>query len=128
MVLVLGGAYQGKHEFVLRRFDLVPGDILDCTADTDPQSVPSGCRCVAGFDQLVLALLDRGEDPVAWTGAHLRQLDGAVVLCRDLFCGVVPADPRLRRWREETGRCCTLLAAHAGQVYRLFCGIDQRLK
>ena len=37
-------------------------------------------------------------------------------------------DPELRAWREACGRMNSYLASQADEVWRLFCGIPQRLK
>ena len=52
----------------------------------------------------------------------------SVVICEDIFCGVVPVDPEMRAWREATGRMMNELCRHADRVVRLFCGIPQVLK
>ena len=51
-----------------------------------------------------------------------------VIIMDDIFCGVVPADPELRAWRELCGRTLTALAQKADKVTRLFCGIPKTLK
>ena len=52
----------------------------------------------------------------------------SVILCREIFSGVVPVDVTVRAWREETGRVMTWLAGRAERVTRMFCGIPQQLK
>ena len=51
-----------------------------------------------------------------------------VVIATEVGCGVVPADPLERRWREEAGRLSCLLAERADTVIRVCCGIPQLLK
>ena len=58
----------------------------------------------------------------------LPELADSVVICEDIFCGVVPVDPEMRAWREATGRMMNELCRHADRVVRLFCGIPQVLK
>ena len=52
----------------------------------------------------------------------------SVLICQDIFCGVVPMGADMRAWRETTGRLCAYLAAEADTVTRVFCGIEEKLK
>lgn len=51
-----------------------------------------------------------------------------VLICRDVSRGVVPADPLIRKYREENGRLMAYLAGEAEQVIRVFCGIGKKEK
>ena len=51
-----------------------------------------------------------------------------IIITNELGYGVVPVDPFDRAWREAAGRTCCVLAAEAGQVYRVICGLGQALK
>ena len=52
-----------------------------------------------------------------------------VIISSDLIgSGVVPVDSFDRCWREVTGRVLTDIAAGAEEVYRVICGIAQKLK
>lgn len=42
--------------------------------------------------------------------------------------GVVPLEQSLREAREQAGRLSVLLAKDAEEVYRVFCGIPQKVK
>ena len=50
------------------------------------------------------------------------------LICRDIFCGVVPMGAENRAWRQKTGRLCQYLSREAEQVSRIFCGLEQRMK
>ena len=53
---------------------------------------------------------------------------GRVLVTDEIGLGIVPLDPFEREYREETGRICCLLAARSEQVWRVACGLGQRLK
>ncbi len=104
MKLIIGGAYQGKREYALERF---PG--MDIVCD---------------FHLKVLNMVKNGENP-------LNLLDDCrdkVIICDDIFCGVVPVDELARKWREELGRFLTVAARESDEVVRVFCGLGTRLK
>lgn len=119
MNLIIGGVYQGKLTYAMETFGVKPEEVFRCTAE--PVLEPSK-RCVYGFEQYLLACLRAGKEP------ETDFPPDAVVICQDLFCGVVPTDPEERQWRELAGRTLTRLAAQADSVTRIFCGLPQRLK
>lgn len=51
-----------------------------------------------------------------------------ILVTDETGCGIVPMEPFERRYREETGRICCLAARDASQVWRVCCGIGQRIK
>ena len=126
MILVFGGAYQGKLAYVLERFELTEKDVLFCE-DSDT-SVPSGKKAINSLENWVLALVKEDLDIGALTKMLLEQCKDSIVICSDISGGVVPVDPRMRKWREAVGQVMGALAREADEVIRLFCGIPTRLK
>ena len=69
------------------------------------------------------------KDRVDKTGAMNQHNEVDVVISSDLIgSGIVPMDAFDRCWREVTGRVLTDIASKADEVYRVTCGIEQRLK
>lgn len=126
MVFIIGGSYQGKLDFARERFDLDDSNIQICTEATD--AIDPSRRCVAYLDRYALNRVRAGEEPLAGLDAHRNALRDAVLISTDISCGVVPVDATLRTWREACGRMNNALAARADEVWRLFCGLPQRLK
>ena len=114
MVLIVGGAAQGKREFARRE--------LGVAAWSD--GVIGAENCSDGLHRALRhqpeaeALLER------WLAEHP---DG-VIICDEVGCGVVPMDREERAWREHVGRACCRLAERAAAVYRVNCGLGVRLK
>ena len=119
MELVIGGAYQGKRDFAKEKFALADSDIYTSTEDSEPDW---SARCLEHVERYVFYCVIN-DQPVS---EKLRE--DAVVLCDDIFCGVVPIDPMERAWREETGRLMGRVTAQAASVHRVFCGLGLRLK
>lgn len=109
MILIFGGAYQGKTDYAHKRFG------------RDKQ-------IINGMEREILAWVQTGEDVQEKTRDFLSNNVDAVVICNDISCGIVPTCPLLRKWREEVGRFTALLAEQADEVIRLYCGIATRLK
>ena len=124
MVLIIGGAYQGKLAFARETFALSEGDIFTCTDGR----IDFSRRCVDRLEEYVLACVREGVDPASLFASSPESWADSILICRDLSCGVVPISAEERAWRNETGRLCQYLAARADRVSRLFCGLEQRLK
>ena len=62
------------------------------------------------------------------TKAFCEKNPDVIVVTEEVGCGVVPMDAFERKWREVCGRAAVILAERSEQVYRVICGIPQRLK
>ena len=121
MIFITGGRYQGKLDYAVKRFGLAESDL--CRGGVDFR-----CCCLAYIDRYALDCVKNGADPLAVFQADPAAWRDSIILSTDISGGVVPVDPELRAWREACGRLNGYLAAHADEVWRLFCGIPQRLK
>ena len=126
MILITGGSYQGKLDYARERFHLDDGDIFTCSDET--ADIDLAKRCIACIDRFALNRVRAGAEPAATFRANPEVWRDAVIVTTDISCGVVPIDPELRAWREACGRMNNYLAREADEVWRLFCGIPQRLK
>lgn len=124
MVLIIGGAFQGKLEYAKQALAVQDGEIFTCQADT----IDFSKRCVCALEAFTWACTQSGVDPIAYFREHRQQWGNSVLICQDIFCGVVPMGAQLRQWRQDTARLCQYLAGQASQVSRIFCGLEQRLK
>ncbi|MCL2884098.1 MAG: bifunctional adenosylcobinamide kinase/adenosylcobinamide-phosphate guanylyltransferase [Oscillospiraceae bacterium] len=119
--VIIGGAYQGKTAYARERFGIKEEDIFSCARGVAPDWDTPALRY---FENLVWFCLENGLEITA----ALPRLENKIVLCTEIFSGVVPVGAKERRWREETGRALTALCARADTVTRLFCGISITLK
>lgn len=122
MELIIGGAYQGKRAFALEILGIPEDEIFTCTGT----EIDFSKKCIDKLEEYVLACIRAGVDPMD----KLRQQDlsDKVLICMDMFCGVVPIDGEMRLWRHTTGLVCQYLAKEASAIHRMFCGLEQRLK
>ena len=104
MILIIGGAGQGKLEYVLQKTGLGPEQVA-----RDPETARSR-PVFAGVEQ--------------WPELEENELLAAnpeiILICDEVGSGVVPA--------EQVGRLCCRLAARAERVERIFCGLSMVLK
>ena len=116
MILIIGGAFQGKLAYALKAYNLAENDVCDL-AISDP--VP-GCKCYRHLE----ALSRRNIDITRF----LPLFEDAVVIARQVNGGIVPMDGAERAWRENYGVLLQQLAKKAEHVTRVFCGIAEELK
>lgn len=126
MTVLFGGAYQGKTAYATSAFSLTDADFCRCAeTETAPDLTK---KAINGIHLLHLALVRAGEDPTAFWQKNRAALADKILLCDDISSGVVPVSAELRAWREANGRALSYLCAEADAVYRLFCGIETKLK
>lgn len=107
MILIIGGAYQGKEAFALEELKIEKSAIFN--------NLHLKIKQVMAAEGDVEALL--GE-----------AMGYSAVICCEVGCGIVPMDAFENSWREATGRAMCALAAKAEQVWRVTCGLGVRLK
>ena len=119
MEVVLGGAYQGKTDYVREKYGFSDSDIYVCTPDAEPDlSKP----CLIHAEQYVLYAMRNGLEPAMTFSGN------TVLVFDDIFCGVVPVDKETRLWREAAARYMTACAREADVVTRVTAGLPQVLK
>ena len=114
MVLIIGGAAQGKLDFARRE--------LGVAAWSD--GIIGNENCIYNLHR---ALRQQPEADAALEQWLTEHPDG-IIICDEVGCGVVPMDKEDRSWRERVGRTCCRLAERAAAVYRVTCGLGVRLK
>ena len=124
MVLIIGGAYQGKLDFAKEAFGITDEDVFVCK----DSEIDFSKRCVYALEKFTLACVREGKDPASYLQEHREAWDDSIFICQDFFCGVVPMEAETRAWRQVTGRLVQFLSREADRVSRIFCGVEQRLK
>lgn len=124
MILIIGGAYQGKLDYAKRTFGVCDDDVYTCTE----AEIDFSKRCICAVEEFCYACVKEGKEPADYFKARRDQWRDSILICQDIFCGVVPMDADLREWRQATGRLCQYLSREAVLVTRVFCGLEQRLK
>lgn len=112
MILIIGGAGQGKLDYVLGKTGLGPEDV----ALTPEQALT----------RPVFYHLERWPD--LNEESLLQRNPEIILICDEVGCGVIPIAEGERDWRERVGRLCCRLARRAQRVERIFCGLPMTLK
>ena len=120
MILIIGGAYQGKLDYAKSAFQITDGEVFTCCCG----EIDFSKRCIYKIEEFTY----NHPDPVGYFQAHREQWQDRILILQDIFCGVVPMGAENRAWRQKTGRLAQYLSREAAQVNRIFCGLEQRLK
>ena len=117
MELIIGGAYQGKLTYAVKKYGFSKEDLFDLAEGLPGREY----RCYYHLE----ALSRRGL-----SSAEILALipENAVVISREIGAGIVPMDPAERLWREAHGAVLRALAERADSVTRIFCGFAEVIK
>ena len=116
MILIIGGAFQGKLAYALKAYNLTENDVCNL-AVSHPEP---GYKCYRHLE----ALSRRNIDITRF----LPLFEDAVVIAKQVNGGIVPMDGAERAWRERYGIILQQLAKKAEHVTRVFCGLAEELK
>ncbi len=105
MILIIGGKYQGKHDFAAEHF---------------PDKSVTEFNNVLKADGGIQSYIEKSRDD--------ETLLAAVVIADENSSGIVPDELSQIHYREEYNRSLTLLAEKADEIYRVFCGIGMKIK
>jgi adenosylcobinamide kinase/adenosylcobinamide-phosphate guanylyltransferase len=124
MILIYGGAFQGKTEYAISQYKLEQQDIFFCESN----EIDFSKKAINGLHIYIYEALKSETDPEQYMRDNLAKLKDKIILCDDISCGVVPLTALERKWRECVGRCMRLLTSESDSVIRIFCGLPQILK
>ncbi len=127
MILITGGAFQGKTDFAAEWLGVTRADILDgesCAVDD-----VFGAAAVRHFERLIRRMISENNRDARDFARELCERNPAlVVISAEIGSGIIPLDRGEREWREAVGRACCVLAEFADTVIRVSCGIPIAIK
>ncbi|ATP39532.1 adenosylcobinamide kinase [Solibacillus sp. R5-41] len=135
MYVILGGAYNGKRNYVetmIQKRGNVPvhyceGQIPDITAFQEKDIV-----VISDFETIVQSMLEQPEEAVAEMIVEqlceLNKHAQVICICTDQSRGVVPLEKEVRQMRDTCGRIYQKLCQEANTVIRVWYGLPQILK
>lgn len=129
MILIIGGAHQGKGAFARELSGLGQEEFGRLAADgerEEPESA-AGRRYLLNFHRFLGRLMEQGADTDAYVGRILGDLPDIITM-DEVGCGIVPLERRDRDYREAVGRAGQRMAARADRVFRVMCGIPVQIK
>ncbi len=126
MLLIIGGAYQGKLDYAKEKFDISESDIFYCTRDR--AEIDFNKRVINNLDEFIYACTKEGKDARKYLAEYRSRWENSVIIVNDVSCGLVPMEPLDREYREAVGRTTVYLGKEASSAVRLFAGLAKNLK
>lgn len=124
MILITGGAYQGKSAYLHAHFpEILLADSADCSFDEALHA-----ECITNYHILIERLISANMDPIEWTSGLCKKNPECIILMNEIGSGIIPIEKTERIRRELTGICGCIIASHAQHVIRLTCGIPAAIK
>lgn len=120
MILVVGGAFQGKGRFA--------AELAETMKERHTE-----CAVILNVHQMVREWLERGEKAEQevirdLTGKLAAENPQGIFTMDEVGCGVVPVSREERQYRDAVGWAGQQLAAQADMVYRVVAGIPVKIK
>lgn len=130
MKLIIGGAYQGKREYVRNRYYIEETRIWQ-----GEYPVPDGeWQCINGLHNIIKQMLQNGDfqrpqqEILSYIRGLIDKMPDVIIISDEVGCGIVPLEKGEREYRECVGRILCELAKEADTVERVHCGIGQVIK
>ena len=128
MILITGGQSQGKSRFAAELAESAGRSCRTLPGPAAPREAEGKDLLWDDIHLWVREVLRSGADPAEEMAGILADCPPYIAVIPETGCGLVPVDAFERQFREACGRVGCLLAEHAQTVWRLTCGIPQRLK
>lgn len=126
MIMIVGGAFQGKTQYVKSEFSFSESEILN--GENCDIGNTFTAKCIKNYHLLVKGLIAENIDPIDFTQKLCQENSDAVIVMDEIGCGIIPLEKDERRWREITGRCGCIIAENSSLVIRMNCGIANVIK
>jgi adenosylcobinamide kinase/adenosylcobinamide-phosphate guanylyltransferase len=126
MKMIIGGAFQGKTSYASMLTKITKEQMTDgatCEFDTIFTT-----PVIYHFHEYIKRLIQVEQFSFDLPKQLMEKNPNLVIVSNELGYGIVPIDAFDRNYREMTGRICCMLAEQSEEVYRVVCGLAQKLK
>ena len=127
LILVFGGAYNGKLSFVKEKFNISDEEVLTLN-NIDDLEIDFSKKVIYKFQNLTYKMSLENQDPLKYIMENESLFKDKIIISDDICEGIVPLKKEDRIWRENTGKCLQYLSKNSKEVYRVFCGIPMVIK
>lgn len=124
MILVFGGAYNGKFKYVCEKYNVKFEDIYFCEGNKLDYSK----KVICGLHIFTYNSGKSEENPLEYIKNNIEHLKDKIIICDEISSGIVPLEKSNRIWRDDNGRCLQYLTKNSNKVVRVFCGLETVLK
>ncbi len=124
MIILFGGSYNGKISYCIEKYNLSKEEFFYCT----DQKLKFDKRVICGLHIFVKRCIEKNISPFDYLKTNLHNMKDKIIISDEINSGIVPITRQERIYREECGRCMQFLCRNADEVYRIFFGLEEKLK
>ena len=106
MILVFGGAYNGKKDFIKEKFNINEEDIFYCSDG----EIDFSKKVICGLHKFTYNNTLKNKSSLEYIKENINLFKDKIIIS------------------DETGRCLQYLSKESSCVYRVFCGISTIIK
>lgn len=132
MHIFIGGAYNGKHEYVKRWLKEQEIDDVEWYVGQFPKSPTSQVVVVSKLEEAIKPFLENDEVSLAKQIVEQLQLlekqHQVIIIATEMGRGIVPIEQHDRQLRDTLGRLYQQLFAVSDRVTRIWYGIAEDIK
>lgn len=124
MILIFGGAYNGKLQFAKEKYKLKDNEIFFCK----DEELNLDNKAICGLHIFIKNCILKGIDSLEVLEKNIDLLEDKIIICDEIGSGIVPMEKLDRQYREACGRGLQFLTKKASNISRVFFGIEEVLK
>ncbi|WP_066895017.1 bifunctional adenosylcobinamide kinase/adenosylcobinamide-phosphate guanylyltransferase [Clostridium nigeriense] len=128
MILVFGGAYNGKLDFVKEKFNISNDDIFNVNDDLKDLNIDYSKKVINKFHKLTYKFSLENKNLLQFIIENKELFKDKIIISDDISEGIVPLKKEDRTWRESNGKCLQYISKNSSEVFRVFCGIPMVIK
>ena len=132
MHIFIGGAYNGKHEYVKRWLKEQEVDDVEWYVGQFPKAPTSQVVVVSKLEEAIKPFLENDEVSLAKQIVEQLQLlekqHQVIIIATEMGRGIVPIEQHDRQLRDTLGRLYQQLFAVSDRVTRIWYGIAEEIK
>lgn len=128
MELYIGGIAQGKLNYVLRKYETYSCRILEGAEMPVSEEGEEDIKILDHLHVWIKNLLSEGLPAEQIVLEYLKEHPDMIVICDEVGNGIVPILQEESEYRETVGRVLIWTAEKSEGVWRILCGLAQKLK
>ncbi len=124
MIVIFGGSYNGKISYCREKYKCNSNDFFYC----NDENLIFDKKVICGLHIFIKKCVEKDISAVNYLKDNMNKLKDKIIISDEINSGVVPVEKENRIYREECGQSIQLLCNWADEVYRIFFGLEEKLK
>ena len=114
MILVTGGVFQHKLDFIYEKFSLTKKDV--------------GTKIIYKFNHIVKGWIAENKNVEEETKKFIQNNKDSIIVMDQVGSGIVPVDKKEEVYRDAVGRAGYIIAENSDEVYEVVFGLGIKIK